>query len=70
VLSAIANLRSGPDTSYPIVRTRSRGRVIMIAEVRGDWLRAASFRPGRGPRWIHKSNVQLTRLADEAPQAP
>jgi hypothetical protein len=53
-----------------LVRTLTRGRVVMIAEVRGDWLRVASFRSGRGPRWVHKSTIQLTRLQDEAPQAP
>lgn len=70
VTGTTANLRSGPGTNYPIVRTMARGRVMMIAEVRGDWLRLASFRSGRAARWVHKSSVQLTRLADEAPQAP
>lgn len=70
VTSATANLRSGPNTTFPVVRTMARGRVMMIAEVRGDWLRLSSFRSGRAPRWVHKSNVQLIRLADEAPQAP
>ena len=70
VLSSIANIRSGPGTTFPIVRTMTRGRVMMIAEVRGDWLRLASFRAGRGPRWVHRTNVELTRLQDEAPQAP
>lgn len=70
VTSATANMRSGPGPNFPIIRTMGRGRIMMISEVRGDWLRMTSFRSGRAARWVHKSNVQLTRLADEAPQSP
>ena len=70
VTSSTANLRAGPGTEYPITRTVRRGRILMIAEVSGDWLRVASFRTNRPTRWVHRDNVALTRLADEPAYSP
>lgn len=68
VVVARANLRAGPGTSFPIVRTVQRDRVLLIAEERGAWLRVFSFRNTTGARWIHRDMVRLQRLSDEPPR--
>ena len=68
ITSASANLRSGPGSSFQIVRNVARGRTMMIAEVRGEWLRLLSFRSGNGNRWVHRDNVRMVRLSEEPPQ--
>ncbi len=69
ITATIANIRSGPGAQYSVVRTIPQGRVLMIAEVRGDWLRLLSRREG-SPRWLHRSTVALTRLGDEPAESP
>jgi N-acetylmuramoyl-L-alanine amidase len=66
VTSTTANLRSGPGTNFPVVRSVNRNRILMIAEIRGDWLKLFSYRRN-GERWIHRDNVRVERISDEPP---
>ena len=70
VVVPTANLRSGPGTSYPVVREVRRGRVMLVDEIRGEWLKLARWRGGSGERWVHRDSVQLERLQDDLPQDP
>jgi hypothetical protein len=65
VITQTANLRSGPDTSYPIVRRVQRGRLLLVEEVRGDWVKLISYRGAI--RWTHKDNLRLERINDDPP---
>ncbi|HEX6292532.1 MAG TPA: N-acetylmuramoyl-L-alanine amidase [Herpetosiphonaceae bacterium] len=65
VIVATANLRAGPGTSYPIVRSVGRNRILMIEEERGPWLKVFSYRSRNGERWVHRDVVRLQRLSDE-----
>lgn len=62
-----ANIRSGPGTDYPIVRRVARGRMLMIAEQRGDWLKIYSYRQRAGERWVRRDLVSLERITQEPP---
>lgn len=68
VTASRANLRSGPGTEYPVVRSVNRGRTLMIAEERGDWLKVFSYRNRSGERWVNRALVQLERISTEPPQ--
>jgi hypothetical protein len=68
VTSSSANVRAGPGTTFEILRTVPRGRTMMVAEIRGEWLRLYSFRANSTARWVHRNNVRLVYLPDEAPQ--
>lgn len=68
VLTATANLRSGPSTGFPVVRTVARNRMLLISEVRGDWLRVFRYRDGGGDRWIRSDMVRLERISSDPPQ--
>ncbi len=68
VTVASANLRSGPGTNFPVVRNVSRGRVMLVEEVRGDWLKLTRFRNRGSERWVHRGSVRLDRLRDDPPQ--
>lgn len=63
-----ANLRAGPGTNYAIVRTLSKGRTLMIAEQRGEWLRVFSYHNNQQQRWVRRDLVQLERMSTEPPQ--
>lgn len=63
-----ANLRSGPGTNYPVVRKVNRGRILMISEQRGDWLKVFSYRNSQRERWIRRDLVSLERISEEPPQ--
>jgi N-acetylmuramoyl-L-alanine amidase len=65
VITQTANLRSGPDTSYPIVRRVQRGRMLLVEEVRGEWVKLISYRGAI--RWTHRDNLQLERINDDPP---
>lgn len=62
-----ANLRSGPGTNYPVVRTVRRGRTLMISEQQGDWLKVYSYRNSQTERWIRRDLVSLERTSTEPP---
>lgn len=63
-----ANLRAGPGTEFPIVRTVNRDRMLLIAEERGAWLRVFAYRTTNGARWIRRDMVRLERLSEEPPR--
>ena len=65
VISQTANLRSGPDTSYPIVRRVQRGRMLLVEELRGEWVKLISYRGAI--RWTHQDNLRLERINDDPP---
>ena len=67
VQTTTANLRAGPGTNFGIVRVVGRNRILLISEVRGDWLKLYSYRR-RGDRWIHRDVVRLERISEEPPQ--
>ena len=68
VTAASARLRAGPGTAFPVVRTVSRGRVMVVEEVRGEWLKLTRFRQTGSERWVHRDSVRLDRLRDDPPQ--
>ena len=68
VVTATANLRAGPGTQYPLVRTVTRNRTLLVEEVRGSWLKLSRWRPRSGEHWINRDMVRLVRLRDEPPQ--
>ncbi len=65
VTAAVAQIRSGPGANFPVVRTVSRNRVLLVAEERGEWLKLFSFRTGQRERWVHRASVRLERIPDE-----
>jgi hypothetical protein len=68
VIANRANVRSGPGTEYPVVRTVRRNQVLMVSEIRGDWLKLYSYRSRPGERWIRSDQVELRRISDEPAQ--
>ena len=68
VTVATARIRSGPGTSFPVVRTVGRNRIMTVDEIRGDWLKLTSFRSSQGQRWIHRGSVRLDRINDDPPE--
>lgn len=68
VVTATANVRSGPGTNYPVVRVVQRNRMLLVAEVRGPWLKLLRFRDPSSERWVHRDTVRLERIQDEPPQ--
>lgn len=68
VIAQTANVRSGPGTNYPVVRVVNRNRMLLVDEVRGDWLKLSRWRASQGERWIRRDTVRLERISDEPPQ--
>ncbi len=68
VITATANVRSGPGPKFNMVRVVNRNRSLFVSEVRGDWLKLHSYRQRPGERWIHRNMVKIERINDEPPQ--
>ncbi len=51
VLTARANVRSGPGTGYPVMTMFEEGRRVRVIDTSGDWFRVELPRPG--PGWIY-----------------
>lgn len=63
VVATIAEIRSGPGTTYPVKRLVKRDRTLLIAAAQSPWLKLASTRPGES--WIRRDAVRLQRLSDQ-----
>jgi subtilisin-like proprotein convertase family protein len=59
VTAATLNVRSGPGTSYSIVRTLSSGTRVTVHETSGMWYRVTWSGAGSGPYWVYKTYVRL-----------
>lgn len=68
VVTATANIRSGPGAKFSIVRVVNRHRILFVTEVRGEWLKLHSYRQRPGERWIHRDMVKVERISDDPPQ--
>lgn len=69
VVADSANLRGGPGTEYPILRSVAKGRMLMIERIQGDWLKVYSYRRSNTTeRWVRRDLVTLERISQEPPQ--
>lgn len=69
VIADKANLRTGPGTEYPIIRSVDKGRSLMIEREQGDWLKVYSYRrTNTTERWVRRDLVTLERISTEPPR--
>lgn len=59
VTAASLNVRSGPGTTYPAVRTISRGTVVTILGESGSWWKVTFSGAPAGNLWVAKSYIRL-----------
>ena len=59
VSGSVANIRSGPGTSFPILWKIEKYHPVKIIEKKGTWYHFEDFERDRG--WIHRSLLNKTR---------
>lgn len=69
VIRSIANLRSGPGTSYPVILKLSKGRALIEVERKHNWVMVATGRTDIKMGWIYATLISTTKGGEKPPAA-